>query len=131
MPDDLFSAAAEERLQARAPLAERMRPQSLDDVVGQQHILGPRGALRALIESDRLGSIILWGPPGTGKTTLARLVASATERAFAPLSAVSAGVKDVRQVVEEAKRRLGEWSKGTILFLDEVHRFNKSQQDAL
>jgi putative ATPase len=128
---DLFSAAAEERLAARAPLAERMRPQSLDEIVGQSHLLGANRPLRALIESDRLGSIILWGPPGTGKTTLARLVATATERAFVPLSAVTAGVKDVRQTVDEAKRRLGEWNKGTILFLDEVHRFNKSQQDAL
>lgn len=128
---DLFSAAAEERLKNKAPLAERMRPQSIDEVVGQQHLLGPRGALRALIESDRLGSIILWGPPGTGKTTLARLVATATQRQFIALSAVTAGVKDVRAATEEARRRLGERNQGTILFLDEVHRFNKSQQDAL
>lgn len=131
MPDDLFSAALEERLKQRAPLADRMRPQRLDEVVGQEHLLGPKGTLRALIESDRLGSIILWGPPGTGKTTLARLVASATERRFVALSAVTAGVKDVRQVIEEARQRLGEHGQGTILFLDEVHRFNKSQQDAL
>jgi putative ATPase len=131
VPNDLFSAVAEERLKSRAPLAERMRPQTLDEVVGQQHLLGPQGPLRALIESDRLGSIILWGPPGTGKTTLSRLVARATHRAFTPLSAVTAGVKDVRQVTEEARRRLGEQGQGTILFLDEVHRFNKSQQDAL
>jgi len=128
---DLFSAAAEERLKQRAPLAERMRPQNLDEVIGQQHLLGADGALRALIETDRLGSIILWGPPGTGKTTLSRLVASATQRAFVPLSAVTAGVKDVRQTVAEAKQRLGEYGRGTILFLDEVHRFNKTQQDAL
>lgn len=128
---DLFSAAAEERLKRKAPLAERMRPQNIDEVVGQRHLLGQRGALRALIESDRLGSIILWGPPGTGKTTLARLVASATKRQFIALSAVTAGVKDVRAATEAARQRLGEHGQGTILFLDEVHRFNKSQQDAL
>ncbi len=131
MTDNLFSAAAEERLKSRAPLADRMRPQTLDDAVGQSHLLGPNRPLRALIESDRLGSIILWGPPGTGKTTLARLVASATRRAFVGLSAVTAGVKDVRQTAAEARDRLGERNQGTILFLDEVHRFNKSQQDAL
>jgi putative ATPase len=128
---DLFSNAAAERLKSKAPLAERMRPRNIDEVVGQQHLLGPRGALRALIESDRLGSIILWGPPGTGKTTLARLVATATQRQFIALSAVTAGVKDVRAATESAQRRLGEQGQGTILFLDEVHRFNKSQQDAL
>jgi putative ATPase len=128
---DLFSNAAAERLKSKAPLAERMRPRNIDEVVGQQHLLGPRGALRALIESDRLGSIILWGPPGTGKTTLARLVATATQRQFIALSAVTAGVKDVRSATEAARQRLGEQGQGTILFLDEVHRFNKSQQDAL
>lgn len=130
MAGDLFSAAAEDRLKQRAPLAERMRPASLDEIVGQQHLLGPKGALRALIETDRLGSIILWGPPGTGKTTLSRLVAKATRRNFVALSAVTAGVKDVRQVVDDAKAQLGEQGRGTILFLDEVHRFNKAQQDA-
>jgi putative ATPase len=129
--DDLFTAAAEERLAARAPLAARLRPRSLDEVVGQDHLLAPGAPLRALIESDRLSSVVLWGPAGTGKTTIARLVAGATARAFEPLSAVSAGVKDVREVVERARRRLGEHGQGTILFLDEVHRFNKAQQDAL
>jgi len=129
--DDLFSGAAEERLNARAPLAARLRPTTLDEIIGQQHLVGPGAPLRALIEADRLTSAILWGPPGTGKTTLARVVATATAKRFVPLSAVSAGVKDVREVVEGARRLLGEQGRGTILFLDEVHRFNRSQQDAL
>jgi putative ATPase len=131
MAEDLFDAAAAERLAQRAPLAARLRPKSLDEVVGQQHLLGPDKPLRALIESDRLSSVILWGPAGTGKTTIARLIAGATSRAFESLSAVTAGVKDVREVIERARRRLGEQGQGTILFLDEVHRFNKAQQDAL
>jgi putative ATPase len=128
---DLFAAAAEERLKSRAPLAARLRPQTLDEVVGQRDLLAPGRPLRALIEGDRLSSVILWGPPGTGKTTIARLIAGATDKAFEPMSAVNAGVKDVREVVERAKNRLGERGQGTILFLDEVHRFNKTQQDAL
>ncbi len=129
--DDLFSGAADERLAARAPLAARLRPTTLDEIIGQQHLVGPGAPLRALIEADRLTSAILWGPPGTGKTTLASVVAAATSKHFVPLSAVSAGVKDVREVVEGARRLLGEQGRGTILFLDEVHRFNRSQQDAL
>src|SRR5437762_1541319 len=108
-----------------------MRPRTLDEIVGQPHLLGPGAPLRALIETDRLSSIILWGPPGTGKTTLARVVASQTNRQFIALSAVTAGVKDVREVIAGARQRLAEDERGTILFLDEVHRFNKSQQDAL
>jgi len=127
----LFDAGAEELLASRGPLAHRMRPRSLDEMVGQEHLVGQGAPLRALIETDRLSSAILWGPPGTGKTTLARLVADSTGREFATLSAVSAGVADVRTVLEEARRRLGERGQGTILFLDEVHRFNKAQQDAL
>jgi putative ATPase len=130
-PDDLFEAALRERMAERAPLAARMRPKAIDDIVGQRHLLGPGAPLRALIESDRLSSIVLWGPPGTGKTTLATVVANQTSREFVSLSAVTAGVKDVREVLEAARRRLAEAGRGTILFLDEVHRFNKSQQDAL
>src|SRR5947209_8851588 len=115
----------------RAPLAARLRPRTLDEVVGQEHLLGPGRPLRVLIEGDRLSSVVLWGPPGTGKTTIARLIAGVTAKAFEPLSAVSAGVKEVREVVERARARLGEHGRGTILFLDEVHRFNRTQQDAL
>src|SRR4249920_832298 len=128
---DLFASAAETRLNARAPLAARLRPRHLDEVVGQADLLGAGRPLRLLIESDRLTSVVLWGPPGTGKTSIARLIAGATRKAFEPLSAVSAGVKDVREVAERARQRLGEHGQGTILFLDEVHRFSRTQQDAL
>jgi putative ATPase len=128
---DLFSAAAEEQLRHQAPLAARLRPRTLDDVVGQEHLVGTGRPLRRLVESDRLTSAIFWGPPGTGKTTLALAVAGSTKRAFEQLSAVTAGVKDVREVIERARQRLGEHQRGTILFLDEIHRFSKAQQDAL
>jgi putative ATPase len=130
-PADLFDAAAETERAQRAPLAERMRPRKLADVVGQPQLLGERAAFRRLVESDRLSSAILCGPPGSGKTTLARLVADVTAQAFVSLSAVSAGVREVREVLEEARRRLGSEGRGTILFLDEIHRFSRSQQDAL
>jgi len=129
--DDLFTSAAEERLSSRAPLAARLRPRTLDEVVGQRHLVGPGSPLRVLLERDALGSAILWGPAGTGKTTLARLVAQASAKAFVPLSAVASGVKELREELERARRRLGEQGRGTILFVDEVHRFNKAQQDVL
>ncbi len=131
MADDLFSSAATDALAANAPLAARLRPRTLDEIVGQDHLLGAGKPLRTLVEADRLSSVILWGPPGTGKTTLAQAIAAHTSKAFEQLSAVSAGVKDVREVLERARHRLGERGRGTILFLDEVHRFSKSQQDAL
>jgi putative ATPase len=129
--DDLFAVAAEQQRRARAPLAARLRPRTIDDVVGQDHLVGPGKPLRRLVETDRLTSALLWGPPGTGKTTLALAVAGSTDRAFEQLSAVNAGVKDVRETIERARQRLGEHGRGTILFLDEIHRFSKSQQDAL
>lgn len=128
---DLFADATRTRLSERAPLATRLRPRTLDEVVGQRHLVARGAPLRTLIEQDRLTSAILWGPPGTGKTTLALVVAAATAKAFVPLSAVTAGVADVRQAVDDARRRLGEHGQGTILFVDEVHRFNRAQQDAL
>jgi putative ATPase len=131
MSGDLFAAAAESALAEAAPLAARLRPRTLDEMSGQQHLVAPGAPLRALVEADRLGSVILWGPPGTGKTTLARLLASATKKAFVPLSATASGVKEVRAAIDEARHRLGEQGQGTILFIDEVHRFNKAQQDVL
>ncbi len=130
-PPDLFAQAATDRLRQRAPLAARLRPRTLDDIVGQRHLVAPDAPLRVLIEQDRLTSAVLWGPAGTGKTTLAHVVAAATAKTFVPLSAVNAGVGDVRQAIDDARRLLGEQGRGTILFVDEVHRFNKSQQDAL
>ena len=131
MSDDLFGAAASARLERRQPLASRMRPIRLDDIVGQKHLLGPGKPLRRLIEADRLSSVVLWGPAGTGKTTLARVVARSTSKTFVQLSAVTATVKDVREEIAKARQRLGEREQATILFLDEVHRFNKAQQDSL
>ena len=128
---DLFSDAAGRALKDAAPLAERLRPADLDAVVGQQHLLDAGRPLRRLVESGGLRSLVLWGPPGTGKTTLARLIATSGGSAFEMLSAVSASVKDIRQVAEDATRRIGERSESTVLFLDEIHRFSKSQQDAL
>lgn len=114
-----------------APLAVRLRPRSLDEVVGQQHIIGPGTALRRIVEGDTAMSVILYGPPGTGKTTLAHVIGHATGRRFVQLSALSAGVKDVRAVIEEARKRRDRTDQQTVLFIDEVHRFSKTQQDSL
>jgi putative ATPase len=128
---DLFSDAANERLPEVAPLALRLRPQRLEDFVGQEHVLGEGSALRLAIEEDRAGSMILYGPPGSGKTTLARIIANRTGAEFEELSAVSATVSDVRGTIARGRERLGANGRRTILFLDEIHRFNKAQQDAL
>jgi putative ATPase len=127
----LFEDAAERRLRRQAPLATRLRPRSLDEVVGQQHLVGPGAPLRVLAESDTVGSAILWGPAGSGKTTIAHLLAATTSKHMVTLSATAAGVKDVREALADAERRLGERGQGTMLFIDEVHRFSKSQQDVL
>jgi putative ATPase len=129
---DLFDHAMNERMQIEAPLAARMRPASLDEFFGQDHIIGPGKLLRRAIESDRLfSSIIMFGPPGTGKTTLAQLVAKQTSSHFVTISAVLAGVTDLRRILEDARERRRLHRQKTILFIDEVHRWNKSQQDAL
>ncbi|MDQ3766535.1 MAG: AAA family ATPase, partial [Actinomycetota bacterium] len=128
---DLFENALEDRFAEYAPLAARMRPRTVDEVVGQRHLLGPRRALRILIESGGLSSIVLWGPAGSGKTTLANVIANSSSAHFEPMSAVTSGVADVRKVIEAARERLGASGAKTLLFLDEIHRFNKSQQDAL
>lgn len=128
---DLFGHHREQQLQQQAPLAERLRPRSLDDFIGQEAILGPGRLLRRAIAADRLGSLILHGPPGTGKTTLARIIANTTRCHFSSLNAVLAGIKDLRTEVEQAQERLGRHGLRTLLFIDEVHRFNTAQQDAL
>ena len=128
---NLFTDAARERAPEVAPLAVRLRPRTLAEFVGQRHILGENSALRAAIEQDRVRSSIVYGPPGSGKTTLARIIAATTGAEFEELSAVSASVADVRGVLARARERLGAHGARTILFLDEIHRFNKAQQDAL
>src|SRR6266576_3682208 len=130
MADNLFTHAAEERFDAFAPLAARMRPRSLDELVGQAHLVGPNGPLRNLITADRLGSILLWGPAGTGKTSLAGIVATATKSRFVTLSAVSGTVADVRKAIAEAKEALGAIGRKTILFTDVVTLLERALQDA-
>ena len=129
--DSLFDAPAEEAARSVAPLAVRMRPRSLDEVVGQRHLTGQGNPFRKLIDHDAAMSLLLWGPPGTGKTTLAQVVSNVTSRRFTELSAVTAGVRDVRAAIDAARRELGLTGRQTVLFIDEVHRFNKAQQDAL
>jgi putative ATPase len=129
---DLFEYSRLNQISREAPLAARMRPRTLEEFVGQEHIVGPGKLLRRAIETDRLfSSIVLWGPPGTGKTTLAMIIANTTESHFAAISAVMAGVADIRRIIAEAKNRRGMYGQRTIVLVDEIHRFNKAQQDAL
>jgi len=128
---DLFEANRQRILSSRAPLATRMRPRSLDELIGQEHILGPDTLLRKAIEADKLSSLILWGPPGAGKTTLARIIASTTRASFDAVSAVTSGVADLRRAISDAQDRLGMRGERTVLFIDEIHRFNKAQQDSI
>ncbi len=128
---DLFDHARQEDVQKRQPLAARMRPRRLDEFVGQEHILGPGKLLRRAIEADQITSALLWGPPGTGKTTIAAVIANHTQSAFETINAVMAGVADIRRVVADAKERFKLYGQRTILLIDEIHRFNRAQQDAL
>ncbi|MDK2986584.1 MAG: putative ATPase, partial [Clostridia bacterium] len=128
---DLFSYNRQQKMKENAPLAERIRPTTLEDFIGQEHLVGKNKLLRRAIEVDRIGSAIFYGPPGSGKTTLAKIIAARTEANFVQLNAVTAGVKDLREVIKEAEERLGMYNEKTILFIDEIHRFNKAQQDAL
>lgn len=127
----LFEKAEKANFDAAKPLAARMRPRNLDEFTGQKHFLGQGTLLRQLVDADRLGSVIFYGPPGTGKTTLARILAGETEREFEQLSAIMHGVKDLREVLGRARDNLASGGRGTLLFIDEIHRFNKSQQDAM
>ena len=131
MTENLFAGEIRRRLAAQQPLARRLRPATLEEILGQDHLLADGAPLSSLIRADRLSSVILWGPPGTGKTTIAEVIARSTAKEFISLSAVTATTSVVRAELEAAEKRLGECGKGTILFLDEVHRFNKAQQDTL
>ncbi|QQE77375.1 replication-associated recombination protein A [Alicyclobacillus sp. SO9] len=128
---DLFSYQAQREAEETAPLAYRMRPQSLDELVGQEDVVGPGTMLRRVIETDRLVSLIFWGPPGTGKTSLAKVIANLTKARFEVINAVTSGVADIRKAVEESREAQAMYSRKTIVFIDEIHRFNKMQQDAL
>lgn len=128
---DMFTIQMEDSLKRNAPLADRMRPQTINEFVGQQHLLGEGKFLNRAIKADRISSMILFGPPGTGKTTLAMIIANTTNMRFEKLSAVTSGVKDIRLVIDNAEEDLKFYNKRTILFIDEIHRFNKAQQDAL
>ncbi|HWQ99458.1 MAG TPA: AAA family ATPase, partial [Candidatus Methylomirabilis sp.] len=126
----LFDAAVSQRRKAFAPLADRMRPVSFDELIGQEDLVGPGKPLRVLVERDQVPSMIFWGPPGSGKTTLAKIIAKITNCEFMEMSAVTSGIQEVRLVIKDAETRLGYHGKRTILFIDEIHRFNKAQQDA-
>ena len=128
---DLFEYNRQKNMKTEAPLAARLRPTTLEEFVGQQHIVGRDKLLYRAIKADQLNSILLYGPPGTGKTTLAKIIANTTKRSFVQINATTAGIKDIKEVVEEAKGRMGMSGDKTILFIDEIHRFNKTQQDAL
>src|SRR5207302_9835400 len=128
---DLFRESRQKNLDRVAPLAVRMRPRSLEEFVGQQHFLGPGKLLRRMLEADRLSSVIFYGPPGTGKTTLAQLIAQYSRCHFEQVNAAAVGVKEVRQILDAAKERLANSGQRTVLFLDEIHRFNRAQQDIL
>ena len=128
---DFFSLQYEQAKETSAPLAQRMRPKTLEDFAGQKHLIGKGKALRRMIEEDRLTSMIFYGPPGTGKTTLAKIIANTSRREFLELSAVTSGIKDIRDVMDKARYALKYENKRSILFIDEIHRFNKTQQDAL
>ena len=127
----LFEHEGQRRVQREAPLADRMRPQSFEEFVGQEHVVGPDRVLRRAIAAERIPSFIIWGPPGSGKTTLARLIAGVADAHFESVSAVTSGVADLRRTVSEARERQGMYSNKTILFVDEIHRFNKAQQDVI
>src|SRR4051812_880510 len=129
--NDLFADSRKKNMQRVAPLAARMRPRTLEEFVGQQHFLGPGKLLRRMLEADRLTSVIFYGPPGTGKTTLAQLIAQYTKSHFEQVNAAAVGVKEVRTILDAAKERLGNSGERTVLFLDEIHRFNRAQQDIL
>lgn len=128
---DLFDYQRQKNMNKESPLASRIRPQSIDEFVGQEHIIGKNTLLYRAIKADRLTSIIFYGPTGTGKTTLAKIIANTTKSEFIQINAVTSGVKEIKQTIEEAKESLGMYNKKTILFIDEIHRFNKTQQDTL